>query len=75
MPKTTANGLAAARIGELQAARGQWRGAATWLDRAAGEHQGIYRLDWLLQGRGRFFRELGEDPGPAAPPTLIPASP
>ena len=31
------------------------------MDRAAGDHQEIYRMEWLLQGRGRFFEELGDE--------------
>ena len=35
----------AARVAEIQAARGHWRGAANWMDRAAEDHQEIYGLD------------------------------
>lgn len=67
--------LAAARVAEIQAARGHWRGAANWMDRAAEDHQEIYRMKWLLQGRGRYFEELGENPGVWPAPTLLPVAP
>ena len=67
--------LAAARVAEIQAARGHWRGAANWMERAAEDHQEIYRMQWLLQGRGRYFEELGENPGAWPAPTLMPVAP
>jgi hypothetical protein len=67
--------LASARIGEISAAAGNWRSAAGWMGRAAGENQDIDKLDWLLQGRQRYFEELGEDAARWPAPTLLPAAP
>lgn len=67
--------LAAARIGEISAAAGNWRGGANWMGRAAEQHLDVYRLDWLLQGRERFFRELGEGATDAAGPSLLAPAP
>lgn len=51
--------LAAARLGELAAADGNWRSAENWFERAADDHQDLYRMEWLLQGRGRHMKERG----------------
>jgi hypothetical protein len=67
--------LAAARLGELAATAGNARSAANWLGRAAEDHQELYRLDWILKGRQRYFEELGEATASPAAPLLFSTAP
>jgi hypothetical protein len=67
--------LASARVGEIQAARGHWRGAANWLGRAAEEHQGLFRMEWMMQGRQRYFEELDKNADAWPSPTLLSVAP
>jgi hypothetical protein len=63
--------LAAVRIGEIAAAADNWRTAAGWMGRAAEDHQDVYRLEWLLQGRERYFREIDAGDAPDPTPSLL----
>jgi hypothetical protein len=67
--------MAAARVGEMSAVTGNYRTAANWMGRAAESHQDIFRLDWLLQGRQRYFQELDENQKAWPPPTLLAPAP
>ena len=55
--------VAATRVGEIKARAGRYRSAARWYDRAVEHHRGVYRVDWMLQGRARRFTELSEGGG------------
>ncbi len=61
--------LAATRLGELAAASGNLRSAASWFARAAEDHGGLYRMEWLLRGRERYFAELHD--ARTAPPGVV----
>jgi hypothetical protein len=62
--------LAAARLGELAAASGNLRSAASWFARAAEDHGGLYRMEWLLRGRERYLAELHD--ARRSPPVPVP---
>jgi len=55
--------VAAARVGEIKARAGRYRAASRWYERAVGHNRDVYRVDWMLQGRGRRFQELDDNDG------------
>jgi tetratricopeptide (TPR) repeat protein len=62
--------LASSRIAEIHGARGDYDGASRWLGTAMDYYQKEFLIDWLLQGRRRFYDQLRKGKTTAAPRLL-----
>jgi hypothetical protein len=62
--------LACTRIAEIHGLRGEYAEAADWLDKAMDYYQKEFLVDWLLEGRRRFYDRL-RDGDSAITPRLL----
>jgi tetratricopeptide (TPR) repeat protein len=63
--------IAAARIAEIHAFTGDYPLAAEYEDRALEHYQNEYRVDWMLEGRKRYFERLAEGKEALPHPALL----
>ncbi len=66
--------IASTRIAEIYASRGFYKTAARYEGIALSYYHNEYLLDWVLEGRKRFFERLAEGKE-TGPPTLLSANP
>jgi hypothetical protein len=66
--------LAATRLAEIYAARGDYETAVLYQNRARDFYHREYLIDWVLEGRMRYFQRLanGEE---SVRPTILTGSP
>jgi tetratricopeptide (TPR) repeat protein len=64
--------LASSRIAEIYGARGDYENASRWLDRAMDHYQKEFLVDWMLEGRRRFYDRLRDGETDQAPRILSP---
>jgi tetratricopeptide (TPR) repeat protein len=65
--------IASTRIAEIYAARGFYKTAARYEGIAMSYYHNEYLVDWVVEGRKRYFERLGEGKE-TGPPTLLSAS-
>jgi tetratricopeptide (TPR) repeat protein len=65
--------LASCRVGEIYGARGDYDTACKWLEKAMEFYQKEFLVDWLLEGRQRYYERLRDGETTAAPHLLNPA--
>ncbi|UCG52331.1 MAG: hypothetical protein JSW58_01910 [Candidatus Latescibacterota bacterium] len=65
--------IASTRIAEIYAARGYYKSAAKYQGYAMNFYHREYLIDWVLEGRKRYFERLAEGKEPV-PPTLLSSS-
>jgi len=64
--------LASSRIAEIHGSRGDYDSASNWLGKAMDFYQKEFLVDWLLEGRRRFYDRLRDGKTTAAPRLLTP---
>ncbi|MCK5406201.1 MAG: hypothetical protein KAJ37_02045, partial [Candidatus Krumholzibacteria bacterium] len=52
--------IAASRVAEIHGARGDFEAAAKSLDRALRFYRKEYLVDWMLEGRRRYYEKLDD---------------
>jgi hypothetical protein len=62
--------FASTRIAEIYAARGYYKTAARYQGIALTYYHNEYLVDWVLEGRKRYFERLAEGKE-SSPPTLL----
>ena len=67
--------LAAARASEIHAARREYKMAAKYLERARDFYHKEYLIDWVLDGRKRYFDRLADGKETVTPSILVGESP
>jgi tetratricopeptide (TPR) repeat protein len=65
--------IASTRIAEIYAARGFYQTAARYQGVALSYYHGEYLVDWVMEGRQRYFERLAEGKE-TTPPTLLTAN-
>jgi tetratricopeptide (TPR) repeat protein len=65
--------LSASRAAEICGAKGEYAHAADWLDRAQKYYHKEYLVDWILEGRRRYYKRLEEGEETVTPRLLTPA--
>ncbi len=65
--------IASTRIAEIYAARGYYKTAARYEGIALSYYHNEYLVDWVMEGRKRYFERLGEGKE-TVPPTLLSAN-
>jgi tetratricopeptide (TPR) repeat protein len=65
--------LAASRAAEIHGVRGDYDQAADLLGSAMKYYSGEFLVDWVLEGRQRYYRRLHEDEELSAPRILTPS--
>ncbi len=65
--------LAASRAAEICGARENYSDAEEWLDRARKYYQKEYLVDWILEGRQRYYERLKKGEESVTPRLLTPA--
>jgi tetratricopeptide (TPR) repeat protein len=65
--------IASTRIAEIYASRGYYKTAARYQGIALGYYHNEYLVDWVMEGRRRYFERLGEGKE-KSPPTLLSAN-
>jgi len=65
--------IASTRIAEIYASRGYYKTAARYQGIALSYYHNEYLVDWVMEGRKRYFERLGEGKE-TVPPTLLSAN-
>ena len=66
--------IASTRIAEIYASREDYKTAARYQGIALSYYHNEYLVDWVLEGRKRYFERLGEGKEALPPPTLFSAN-
>jgi len=61
--------FASSRIAEILGARGEYREAASWTAKARAFYHAEFLVDWVFEGRKRFFERLAD--GEETPPPAL----